>query len=931
MACGRKPEAEFCCCCVRCSSQGCQPSYSCIPKRPESQLTTDFSPQIEEILGPGYRIDRELGGAGMSRVFVATELEFDRQIVIKILPPELSAGLNVERFRREIQLAARLQHPHIVPLLTAGSKGSLLYYTMPFITGENLRTHLGRLRQLPVTDATRILRDVCEALRYAHAKGVVHRDIKPENILISEGHAVVLDFGVSKALTSSVSHKDRNESEDVALSALTSLGVALGTPAYMAPEQALADPTIDSRADIYALGIVAYEMLAGITPFHGLTPERTLSAQVTSKPAPLTEHRPQVAPGLASIIMRCLAKSPADRWQTAGELHAALEPYSITSGANTPFDPTTTSRWSPQRIAVAAGIVGVIATALIASTIAFNRRSEAFTVGNNRQITNAAGMEFHPSISPDGRMIAYIAGAIGRSQLFVRQIAGGRAIPLTDTSIAPQWPQWNADGTEILFSSNGRIMAVAALGGQPRPIPGLSGLSQCTWSHKGDRVACGQQGAGLVVSGPNGENPQNLTGPDAAGVFAPAWSIDDRMIAYARGSSGFLSGADIGNIAPSSVWIVKASGGKPVQVSTSTHLNTAPAWTADGALLYVSNLGGSRDVYVQHLKGDLSPRGAPVRLTTGLNPHTISVSRDGKTLAYSSFTTVANVWRAMDAGSAITNASQAKPVTTGNQTVEYGTVSPDGQTLAYDSNVNGNQDIYTVPLNGGDPQQLTKNEYDDFHPAWSPDGREIAFYSLKNGTRDIFVMNADGTSLRAIYEGPGEQRLPAWHGPDAIIYMVFPDSVFEVKRAGGVWGKPALLTHNGTAPAMYSPDGKWLIHIEEAGIVCENCPAGAYIGASDGSGSKFIPLQNPAILTSSAGAGPWSRDSKHFYSAVREADGTSSIWQIPINGDPERRIIHFTDPTRQLYRSTFDVFGRNFYFTVGDRQSDVWTMELKKQ
>ena len=868
----------------------------------------------------------------MSRVFVATELEFERQIVVKILPPELSAGLNVERFRREIQLAARLQHPHIVPLLTAGAKESLLYYTMPFIAGENLRTHLSRLRQLPVTDATRILRDVCEALRYAHAKGVVHRDIKPENILISEGHAVVLDFGVSKAVTSSVAHKDRGEPADVAISALTSLGVALGTPAYMAPEQALADPNIDARGDIYALGVVAYEMLAGITPFHGLTPERTLSAHVTSKPAPLTEHRPQVAPGLASIIMRCLAKSPADRWQSAAELHAALEPYSITSGASTPFDPSSAgSRWTPQRIAVAAGLLGIAATALIASTIAFNRRTDSFVVGNNRQITNAAGMEFHPSISPDGRMIAYIAGSSGRNQLFVRQIAGGRAIPLTDTSVDAQWPQWNADGTEVLFSSRGKTMAVAALGGGTRPVPGLDGFNQCSWSHKGDRVACGQQGNGLIVTGPNGENPQKITGPDAAGVFAPAWSADDKLIAYARGSSGFLSGSDIGNIAPSSVWVIKSTGGKPVQVSSNTHLNTAPAWTSDGDLLYVSNLGGSRDVYVQRLKGDLSPRGAPVRLTTGLNPHTISISRDGKLLAYSSFTTVANVWRANDGASDVANAAAAKPVTTGNQTVEYGAVSPDGKTLAFDSNVNGNQDIYTMPLTGGDPQQLTKNEFDDFHPAWSADGKEIAFYSLKNGTRDIFVMNADGTNVRPVFEGPGEQRLPKWHGADAIIYMVFPDSVFEVKRAGGVWGKPQLLAHSGTAPAMYSPDGKWLIHIEEAGIVCENCPAGVYLGATDGSGSRFIPLQNPQILTSSAGAGPWSHDSKHFYSAVREADGTSSIWQIPVNGDPERRVLHFSDPNRQLYRSTFDVFGRNFYFTIGDRQSDVWTMELKKQ
>src|SRR5687768_2071974 len=199
----------------------------------------------------------------MSRVFVATEVELDRQVVIKVLPPDLAAGLNVDRFRREIQLAARLQHPHIIPLLSAGAKGSLLYYTMPFIEGENLRARLTRARELPVQEATKIMREIADALSYAHSKGVVHRDIKPENILISGSHALVTDFGVSKALSSATDETPTGGPT------LTSLGMALGTPAYMAPEQAAADPMVDARADIYALGVVAYELLAGRTPFGG--------------------------------------------------------------------------------------------------------------------------------------------------------------------------------------------------------------------------------------------------------------------------------------------------------------------------------------------------------------------------------------------------------------------------------------------------------------------------------------------------------------------------------------------------------------------------------------------------------------------------------------------------------------------------------------
>ena len=261
----------------------------------------------------------------MSRVFLAEETRLARQVVIKVLPPEMGAGVNVERFEREIQLAARLQHPHIVPLLTAGASGDLLYYVMPFIAGESLRVKLAREGELPVAEAVRILREVVDALAYAHRNGVVHRDIKPDNVLFSEGHAVVADFGVAKAVSASSGR-----------SSLTSLGVALGTPAYMAPEQAAADPHVDHRADIYALGALAYEMLCGRPPFVAPTPQALLAAHITQAPEPLSQHRRAVTPVLNAILLRCLEKRPADRWQAASELAAQLEAVSTPSAGMTP-------------------------------------------------------------------------------------------------------------------------------------------------------------------------------------------------------------------------------------------------------------------------------------------------------------------------------------------------------------------------------------------------------------------------------------------------------------------------------------------------------------------------------------------------------------------------------------------------------------------
>ncbi len=260
----------------------------------------------------------------MSRVFLAEETRLSRQVVIKVLPPEMGAGVNAERFEREIRLAARLQHPHIVPLLTAGASGDLLYYIMPFIAGESLRAKLAREGELPVAEVTRILREVTDALAYAHRNGVVHRDIKPENILMSEGHAVVTDFGVAKAVSASSG------------SSLTSLGVALGTPAYMAPEQAAADPHVDHRADLYALGVVAYEMLCGRTPFVAATPQAMLAAHITQAPEPVAQQRQTVSPALGSAIMRCLEKRAADRWQSAAELAAQLEVVTTPSGGHVP-------------------------------------------------------------------------------------------------------------------------------------------------------------------------------------------------------------------------------------------------------------------------------------------------------------------------------------------------------------------------------------------------------------------------------------------------------------------------------------------------------------------------------------------------------------------------------------------------------------------
>jgi len=284
---------------------------------------TDISQLLRDApsLADHYTIERELGGGGMSRVFLTEEKRLGRRVVIKVLSPELGAGVSAERFEREIRLAARLQHPHIVPLLAAGDVGGLPYYTMPFVSGASLRE---RMESGPISpqEAQSILRDVAKALAYAHRQGIVHRDIKPENVLLSEGTAMVADFGVARAI--------REATTLAGGTAITQMGTQIGTPMYMAPEQAAGDPDVDFRADLYAFGVMAYELLAGRHPFaERRTPQALIVAHMTETPSAITTHTMNVTPPTASIVMQCLGKDPGGRPESASAVLAALESTSM--------------------------------------------------------------------------------------------------------------------------------------------------------------------------------------------------------------------------------------------------------------------------------------------------------------------------------------------------------------------------------------------------------------------------------------------------------------------------------------------------------------------------------------------------------------------------------------------------------------------------
>jgi serine/threonine-protein kinase len=416
--------------------------------RAYSTTVTDFVERLRAALGASYDIQRELGGGGMSRVFVAHDIALDRPVVIKLLHPELAAGVNVDRFKREVQLLARLQHPHIVPILSAGEVDGLPYYVMPFVRGQSLRVRL-ESGPLPPSEAAGLLADVAKALGAAHAEGVVHRDIKPDNILISGGAAVVADFGIAKALSSARLKEDAGT--------LTSLGTSLGTPAYMAPEQVAGDPTVDHRADLYSLGCVAYEALTGSSPFAGKTPQQMLAAQVIETPAPIASRRAGIPPGLAAVVMRCLEKEPANRPQSAAELAALLD-------ASTGTDPRMMALPRPSR-ASRRSVWAAVASVIVITLIVLS----AYRWGRTESRADAGiSVAVAPFDVLDPRLALWKEGMV---DVLSRNVDGAGSIRAISPSVAIKRWEGRADRESAVAFAH-RVDAQVVLYGQLQSVGG---------------------------------------------------------------------------------------------------------------------------------------------------------------------------------------------------------------------------------------------------------------------------------------------------------------------------------------------------------------------------------------------------------------------------------------------------------------------------
>ena len=510
--------------------------------------------RLRTALADHYRLDREIGAGGMATVHLAHDLKHDRDVAIKVLHPDLGAALGGERFLSEIRTTARLQHPHILPLLDSGAADGLLYYVMPLVTGETLRARLDRERQLPVAEAVRIAREVASALDYAHRQGVIHRDIKPENILLHEGSALVADFGIALAVQSAGGAR------------MTQTGLSLGTPQYMSPEQAMGERTIDARSDIYALGAVTYEMLTGEPPFTGATVQAIVSKVLTEKPTHPTAVRDTIPRHVEATVLMALAKVPADRFATAAEFGHALVHAEATAGlaipgaaagaahahAGAPAGGVRGAGSSKVAWAVAAAAVLVAAWGWLArpapdGPVEGPMLSEAMDVGLH-QSALLAGVR-STSLSQDGSHLAWLGvdSATGGIQAFVAALADGhsRAVPGTaGASVIALSP----DGKSVMFARLGEMLVTGVDGGVPRRLMPSSGFGGHSWTTDG-WIVFGRQSS-LWRMRVNGSDPELLvqgspdtaySGPTAieeAGTLVFARTIDGRAELMARALDG---------------------------------------------------------------------------------------------------------------------------------------------------------------------------------------------------------------------------------------------------------------------------------------------------------------------------------------------------------------------------------------------------------
>ena len=848
---------------------------------------TESTERLSSALADRYRILRRLGEGGMATVYLAEDLKHRRQVAVKVLRPELAAVLGAERFIQEITTTANLQHPHILPLFDSGEADSFLYYVMPYIEGETLRAKLDRETQFGIDEAVKITTEVADALDYAHRHGIIHRDIKPENILLHDGRPMVADFGIALAVSAAAGGR------------MTETGLSLGTPHYMSPEQATAEKEITARADVYSLGSVLYEMLAGEPPHLGNSAQQIIMKIIADDARPVTDLRRSVPPNVAGALARSLEKLPADRFATAAKFAEALSDSAFTV-------PTTGSQHTPgpgrvgwkQRIAVPLAVATPLA--IIAALwgwlrpplevpAPFIRYTMAFPDGKTLQPQWGTSL----AVSPDGSRLVYVTPSEQGGELWSRERDQLRGTRLTGTEGA--WhPFFSPDGQRVGFVTDERELRVVSLTGEPPFTVADSGLWRVggSWGTDGFLYVSLQQfGTTLARVPVEGGDGERVTSVDSArGELVHGWPD-----ALPSGKGVLFSVAyNANNVGERDEVAV-------VDLATGQHhalVQGILGRYAAGYLIFARYDGSVLAAPFDQDKLELT--GPPVPLFSGIDAvpgPDVALSASGR-LAYASGlslrgTTGEVIWvdragraEALDQGWTVTANITSGP-----------SLSPDGKRLAITVQAAEGGDIWIKDIDGGLFSRLTFDGNSN-SPKWSHDGRSILYRSEAELSYDIRVRRADGTGpaemLLAWYRDIGHAR---WSNDSEWMLIATdpPLDVYAIRPGTDSVPMPLLTEEFSEAAPVLSPDGRWL----------------AYVSNESGRSEVYVR------------SFPNVRDTKR---QVSTEGGVEPMWAH--SGDE----LFFKNPARQLVAvtvrtvPTFVVVQRQALFTVDPGIANFLTM-----
>ena len=857
--------------------------------------------RLSAALADRYRIERLLGQGGMASVYLAHDIKHDRRVALKVLKPELSAVLGGDRFVVEIKTTASLQHPHILPLFDSGSADGLLFYVMPFIEGETLRSKLNRETQFSVDEAVRIARDVADALDYAHRHGVVHRDIKPENILLHDGRPVVADFGIALAVSAAAGGR------------MTETGLSLGTPHYMSPEQATAEKDITARSDIYSIGSVLYEMLTGNPPHTGASAQQIIMKIITDEAEPVTKYRKTVPPHVAAAVARALEKLPADRFESAKAFAEAL-----TNPAFTNATAATAARGIPAlRPFSSAPFIAVTAIAIVASAAAIwgwmrpapARDVSRFTLHfpDSQQVSGAALNGIKVALSPDGRTMVCVGQSAlpGYGQIWVRRMDQLRATPIAGSERAAN-PSVSPDNRSVAFLSlqQPRALRVAPLGGGPiRTLTdSLVDLGGISWGYDGYIYYDGHlEGDGIARIRENGGGkPERVSIPDSTANetyhFNPSTLPNGRGVLMTIARPGGIGAFDVG--------VVDLRTGKHKVLTRGV----VGRYAASGHLVYGTSDGmlvaAPFDANTLEVTGDavLIADRLAVRSNQRVD---IAVSEAGH-LIYGAGSAIAGirelVWVNRDG--VPTRVDSAWSGETGGRPA----LSPDGRYVAIAVGRANARSVWVKQLDRG---PITRVADLGGMVSWSPDGKNL-IYSSAAGVHSV---PADGHSLPVALTSPKGTALgsvgasnPQYSPDGKWIVFGYRGNIHGVRADGDTSERILIEDQNTQMLAAFSPDGRWLAY------------------ASDESGNFQVyvrPFPNTRLakrqVSTGTGFAPrWSRSGRELF----YYDAGLHLWAVEVipgpvfaNGTPRR--LFSAAAFGPLTNNQFDVAadGRRFLFT----------------